>query len=89
MAADFIDYEVVVEIHNAGDHAFLKSLLDAFGITYYFQGEHVAPYLFHSLPMRLMVRKDEAAEAREILRDLHFSSAYTGLKHSTARKDEE
>jgi hypothetical protein len=76
----FIDYELIFEIHSAGDQAYLKSVLDAEGITYFIQGEHVAPFVFHSVPMRLMVKKDEAAKVRELLKDFRQSSAYGGLK---------
>jgi hypothetical protein len=71
---------LIFEIHNAGDQAYLKTLLDAEGITYFIQGEHVAPFVFHSVPMRLMVKKDEAAKVRELLKDFRQSSAYGGLK---------
>jgi hypothetical protein len=77
---NFIDYELIFEIHNAGDQAYLKSILDAEEITYFIQGEHVAPFIFHSVPMRLMVKKDQAAKVREILKDFKLSSAYGGLK---------
>jgi Putative prokaryotic signal transducing protein len=73
-------FELILEIHNAGDQAFIKSLLDAEGIVYFIQGEHVAPYLYHALAMRLMVRKDQAALARDLLKDFEASSAYRGLK---------
>ena len=73
-------FELILEIRNAGDQAFLKSMLDAEGIVYFMQGEHVAPYLYHALPMRLMVRKDQAPAARELLKDFELSSAYGGLK---------
>jgi len=82
---NFIDYELIFEVHNAGDQAYLKSILDAEGITYYVQGEHVAPFVFHSVPMRLMVKKDQAATVRELLKGFERSSAYGGLK----RKEDE
>ena len=75
-----MDFEQVMEIRNAGDQAFIKSLLDSESIVYFIQGEHVAQYLYHSLPMRLMVRKDQAAAARDLLKDFELSSAYNGLK---------
>jgi hypothetical protein len=77
---DAMGFELILEVRNAGDQAFIKSLLDAEGISYLMQGEHVAPYLYHALPMRLMVRKDQAALARELLKDFQLSSAYGGLK---------
>jgi hypothetical protein len=77
---DAMDFELILEVRNAGDQAFIKSLLDAEGIVYFLQGEHVAPYLYHALSMRLMVRKDQAALVRELLKDFEPSSAYDGLK---------
>lgn len=73
-------FEAVLEIRNAGDRVFLRSLLDAEGIDYYIGGETVAPYLFNAVPMRLMVRKDQVAAARELLADFRQAPAYSGLK---------
>jgi hypothetical protein len=72
------DFEFVpiLETHNAGDRVFLKSILDAEGIVYFIQGEHVAPYLFNALPMRVMVRADQAERAREIISDIDWSYSY-------------
>jgi len=74
------DFTMVLEIHNAGDRVFLRSLLDAEGIDYFVQGETVAPYIFHSVPMRLMVRKDQAEQVRELLETFVQSPTYGGLK---------
>lgn len=68
--SDFTDYEEVLVIQNVMDQAFLKSVLDAEGISYFIQGEHAAPYLYYSLPLRVMVKKEEAEKARRILRDI-------------------
>ena len=78
MKDDYIKYELILETHNEGDLVLLKSILDAEGITYYIQGEHVAPYIYHALPMRLMVKKDQAADTREILKDVNLSFSYGG-----------
>lgn len=88
MSDDFIEYELILETHNAGDQAFIKSILDSEGITYFFQGEYVAPYLFHALPMRLLVRKEDAAKAREILKNFEVSSAYDGMNREEKNSDE-
>ena len=80
MEKEFNEYIPILETHNAGDRVFIKSILDAEGIVYFIQGEHVAPFVFHSVPMRLMVQKDQAAKVREFLKDFKLSSAYDGLK---------
>lgn len=74
------DFEMVLEVHNAGDRVFLRSILDAEGIDYFIQGETVAPYIFHSVPMRLMVRKDQAEQVRALLETFVQAHAYGGLK---------
>ena len=74
-------YESVAEIHSAGDRAFLKSILDADGIPYFIQGEHAAPYFFHALPMRLMVRKEYADRARALLEDIGYADSAAGDYH--------
>ena len=88
MSDGFIEYELILETHNAGDQAFIKSILDSEGITFFFQGEYVAPYLFHALPMRLLVRKEDAAKAREILKDFEISSSYDGMNREDKDSDE-
>ena len=89
MKEEPIEYELILETHNAGDQAFLKSILDAEGITYVLQGEHVAPYLYHALPMRLMVRKDQAEKTREILKDIELTFTIVGSRTLDDIKDEE
>ena len=74
------DFDLILEIHNSGDCVFLKSLLDAEGVSYYIQGEHVAPYFYHALPMRLMVRRDQADQVRELLKDFESAGSYDGFK---------
>ena len=76
MKNNFIEYVLVIETHNAGDRVFIKSIFDAEGIVYYIQGENVAPYLFNALPMRVMVRKDQEEEAKNILKDIKLSYSY-------------
>lgn len=88
MKDELVKYELVLETQSSGDLIFLKSILDAEGITYFVQGEHVAQYIFHSVPMRLMVKKEEVAKTREIIQDVVLSSAYSGLKRFDD-KDEE
>ena len=87
MASDFIDFVPIMETHNAGDRVLLKSMLDGEGIVYYIQNEFVAPYLFNALPMRIMVRSDQADQARELLQGIRLSYAY-GIRHWHADEDD-
>ena len=89
MKNDFIEFVPILETHNAGDRVFLKSIMDAAGITYFIQGETVAPYIFNALPMTLMVRKDQAGKAREILQDISLSYSYGGRKRPADENDRE
>ena len=67
---EYIEYEQILATHSPGDIAILKSILETEGITYYFDGEHVAPYLCYAVSVRLMVKKDQVANAIELLKDL-------------------
>jgi len=87
MEKAFIEYIPILATHNAGDRAFIKSILDAEGITYFIQGEHVAPYLFNALPMTVMVKKDQANMARDILKDVELTYTYD-LGEDTEHSDD-
>jgi hypothetical protein len=50
--------------------------LDAEGIVHFVQGGYITPYLFNALPMRVMVRRDQANKAREILKDIELPYSY-------------
>lgn len=76
---DHAPFEPVLDIDNAGDRVFLCSLLDAHRIAYFIQGDTAAPYLFHAVPMRLMVRRDQAGAARRLLANFRPAGAYDGL----------
>jgi len=76
MEEEFAEFVPVMETHNAGDRVFIKSVLDAERIVYFIQGEHVAPYLFNAVPMRVMVKKDQAEKARKIVKDIELSYSY-------------
>jgi hypothetical protein len=64
-----VEFEEVNISLSASDMAMIKSLLDCEGIVYYFRGE--SSYSF--APIELMVRKDQADQAREILEGLKIS----------------
>lgn len=88
--SDFIDYEEIIFTNNPGDTALLKSLLDAENINYFIQGEHVAPYFYHALPVRFFVRKDQVSETLEIIKDIDFTiTSYIPFTKLKERKNEE
>lgn len=81
----YVDYEEILGTHNPADIALIKSLLDAEDLTYYFHGEHFIYMRPMADPARLMVRKDQAATARELLSELDLSFTAINLG-SPARK---
>jgi hypothetical protein len=81
-----VKFVPVLETHNAGDRVFLRSILDAEGIIYYIQGETVAPYLFNSLPMTVMVRIDQVEKARDVLKDMTLSYSYGRRKRNAQKR---
>ena len=62
---------------NPADVAVVKSLLDAEGLTYFFKGENFLMMRPLVEPAALMVRKDEAEAARDLLRRLDLR--YKGI----------
>ena len=71
---EYLEFEEILISLSSSDVAMIKSLLDSEGITYYFRGE--SSYSF-APPTRLMVQKDRADEAREILDGLETSEDVT------------
>ncbi len=70
---EFVDYEEILATFNPFDIALIKSLLDPEGILYFFQGEQFSYVRPLADPVRLMVAKEDAEEAREILKDITLS----------------
>ena len=77
-----LEFEEILISLSASDVAMIKSLLDSEGINYYFKGE--SPY--SNASPTLMVRKDQAEEARQILEGLKLSEPLTS---EGSRADEE
>ena len=75
---EYVDYEAILETNSPGDIALVKSVLEAEEITYFFNDEYSAQYMYYAVPMRLMVRKDQAEKTIEILKDLNLSFAFGG-----------
>lgn len=84
---EFIEYAEVLGTYNPADVALIKSILDSENITYYFNAEHFMYVRPLAEPVRLMVKKDEAEKAKEILRDLNL--AITGIDLRKGNVDSE
>ena len=69
---EFIEYEEIYSTVNQGEIAFIKSLLNAHAITFYFLGEHGLYVGIYLSTAKLMVKKDQAEEAKDLLRE-HYS----------------
>ncbi|OPY66588.1 MAG: TPR repeat-containing protein YrrB [Syntrophorhabdus sp. PtaU1.Bin050] len=84
-----IQFEYILDTFNATDVAVMKCALDAEDIDYWFNGEFAAANLYGSIPMRLMVRSDQAEKTREILKglDLNISQVtLTGSRNNTSQE---
>ncbi|MCX5801305.1 MAG: DUF2007 domain-containing protein [Candidatus Eisenbacteria bacterium] len=70
---EFVDYEEILATYSHGDIALIKSILDGEDIDYFFKGEYFAYVNPLADPVRLMVRKDQVEDVRNILKDLKLS----------------
>jgi hypothetical protein len=61
-----LEFEAVMDVFTASEAAMVRSLMDGEGITYYFKGD-IGSLGTGALHARLMVEKDRAEEARQIL----------------------
>jgi hypothetical protein len=83
---EYIEYEEIMVTYNPADVALIKSILDAEDITYYFHGEnfmHVRPLVE---PARLMVDKEKAGAAKDLLKDLNLSIMGINLGQEDKKK---
>jgi hypothetical protein len=76
----------VLETFNLADVAFIKSILDDTDIEYEFLGENFNQIRQLVQPAKLVVREDQADEAREMLKDLDLR--YFGIASMTNGEDE-
>ncbi len=74
---EYIEYEEIVRTFNPADVAVIRSVLDGEGITYFFKGESFLLVRPLVEPAALMVKKDEAARARDLLEGLNLR--YKGI----------
>jgi hypothetical protein len=81
--AEYIEYVELLSTFNPADIAVIKSILESEGITFYFQGEHFMHMSPCVLPAKLMVAKENAESARELLQDLKLSIGPVNLAEKT------
>jgi hypothetical protein len=85
----FVDFREILFTYNPFDIAIIKSILDAEGIKYFFKGEHFLYVRPLADPARLMVMVEQAAEAREILKDLNLTIVASHVRESEDGEPEE
>ena len=83
---EFVDYKEILATYNPTDVAFLKSLLDSEGISYFFKGERFMYAGPLADPVRLMVRTDQVAQAIDLLQDVELSVTGINLDKDTKHK---
>jgi hypothetical protein len=86
---EYAEYAEILFTYNPADVAMIKSLLDAEDITYYFNAEQFMYVRPLAEPARLMVKKDEAEKAKEILHDLELSILGVNLKETDDENQKE
>jgi hypothetical protein len=68
----YVDLVEVFSTYQQGDIAFIKSVFDGEGITYYFEGESSIMIVAGGAYARLLVKAEEVQRAKEILQELGF-----------------
>jgi hypothetical protein len=83
---EFVDYEEVLATYSRTDMALIKSILDAEDITYFFKGEYFAYVSPLADPARLMVRRDQVRDVKNLLKGLKLS--YLGVNVDNRLEEE-
>lgn len=65
--AEFVE---IMNTYDAGVLTVVKSILDDVGIPYFIKGEHSVYVFSHIYPARVLVIKQEAEKAKQLLKDL-------------------
>ena len=84
---EYIAYEPMLSTHNGVDIDIINAVLESEGITYFFEGDIfnlVRPLV---QPARLMVRKDQVQQAKEVLEELKL--AYFAFPHMKDEQEEQ
>ncbi len=84
---EFVNFIEILATYNPADVVFLKSLLESEGIQYFFKGEHFMYMRPLADPVRLMVRQDQADEAKKLVKGVKLS--VSGISLGERSDDEE
>jgi hypothetical protein len=68
-----INFVEVYSTYKQSEIAFVKSILDGEGITYYFQGDSAILISYAGAYARLFVAAEDAQQVRELLSELELS----------------
>ena len=68
----YVDLVEIYSTYQQSDIAFVKSVLDGEGITYFFEGESPILIGWAGAYARLLVKADDAPRAKDILQELGF-----------------
>jgi DNA-directed RNA polymerase subunit RPC12/RpoP len=68
----YVDLVEVYSTYQQSDIAFIKSVFDGEGITYFFEGESSIMLVAGGAYARLLVKAEEVQRAKEILREVGF-----------------
>lgn len=85
---EHVEYEEILETYSPADIAFIKSVLDAEGITYFFKGEHIGCIQPMADRFKLMVSKDQAEEVKSFLADMKISFIGSGSEQEETETEE-
>ncbi len=66
---EYVDFEEVTTSYDPGDIALIKTILDENDIPFFVQDENFGSTVGGSLPARILVAKDCAGLARDLLAD--------------------
>jgi hypothetical protein len=70
---ELFEFEQILYTYNVTDMITIKTILQAAGIAFFFNGEFWVGIPQLAEPARLMVRKDHAEDAKNLLKDLQLT----------------
>ncbi len=69
---EYIEYEFIMSVFNVSDIFLIKSLMESSNITYFIQGEFSINCTGAAGPARVLVKRDQAEQARILLMNSDF-----------------